>query len=325
MKRRRVLATTLVTTIGLLGVVGYRIATTRGNKIETIGARELPPTSPPAVPDRDFLSVFVTGDTGTATPQRRRVVEQMAERARDVRLDMVILLGDNFYDSGVTSVDDQRWQTDFELPFEGTIFQVPFFPCLGNHDHRGNVQAQIDYSIGHPRWRMPAPYYTLIRPITDDISAEFFVLDSTPIAEESPSQTEQVKWLDKHLARSTARWKIVAGHHPIVSGGEHGGSVEAHRLLAPLFEKYGVDLYMSGHDHDLQLHDSAKGWLQLVSGAGAQLRTVHWLESTLFAEATPGFAWLLLTPDEMAIEIIGADGHEYTHRIVKESLYVSRL
>ena len=46
--------------------------------------------------------------------------------------DLVLLLGDNFYPSGVLSVDDLQFKTKFEEVY-GNI-KIPFFVVLGNHD-----------------------------------------------------------------------------------------------------------------------------------------------------------------------------------------------
>jgi tartrate-resistant acid phosphatase type 5 len=40
---------------------------------------------------------------------------------------------DNFYDEGVDSLDDEQFQTKFELPYADIDF--PFWVVLGNHDY----------------------------------------------------------------------------------------------------------------------------------------------------------------------------------------------
>ena len=42
--------------------------------------------------------------------------------------------------------------------------------------------------------------------------------------------------------------------HAVLSGGEHGNTVELQESLLPLMEKYGVDAYLCGHDHTLQVN-----------------------------------------------------------------------
>ncbi len=294
--------------------------------IGNIGAGALP-SSPPMVlsGDPQFISFFALGDTGKSTSRRRRVVRGMVDQASRTRLDFVMLLGDNFYESGVRSVNDRLWQREFERPFGEPELRVPFYAALGNHDHKGSIQAQIDYSRLNPRWRMPHSYHSFVKPLAEGCFAEFFVLDTLPIHTDPGSQEAQIQWLRESLVESQANWKIVAGHHPILSGGAHGGSESVSAALRPIFREYKVDLYMSGHDHDLQLHASEDGWLQLVSGAGCKVRRVDWVDSTLYAAAVAGFTWVVLTPEEMSIQIVTVMGQRYKHRVVKEEVNVASI
>ena len=57
-----------------------------------------------------------------------------------------LALGDNFYHSGITTdVHDHRFQSTFENVYEGSNLQgEDFFRVIaGNHDHYGNVTAQL--------------------------------------------------------------------------------------------------------------------------------------------------------------------------------------
>jgi hypothetical protein len=51
-----------------------------------------------------------------------------------------------------------------------------------------------------------------------------------------------VKELESRLARSEAAWKLVIGHHPIVSTGHHGDQDELVSAVDPLLRKYGVQV-----------------------------------------------------------------------------------
>ena len=39
---------------------------------------------------------------------------------------------------------------------------------------------------------------------------------------------------------------------PYSSGGEHGSALEVRAAFGPLFERYGVDLAIAGHEHDYE-------------------------------------------------------------------------
>lgn len=48
---------------------------------------------------------------------------------------------------------------------------------------------------------------------------------------------------------------IVAGHHPVFSAGVHGNTEYLESNLKPLLEENNVTVYLSGHDHNLQVND----------------------------------------------------------------------
>lgn len=48
--------------------------------------------------------------------------------------------------------------------------------------------------------------------------------------------------LEGKLARSTAAWKLVIGHHPIFSSGQHGSTTDLVHTLDPVLRKYGVQV-----------------------------------------------------------------------------------
>jgi len=55
-------------------------------------------------------------------------------------------------------------------------------------------------------------------------------------------------WLEKDLAGSTAPWKIAVYHEPTFNLGGHR-SAAGRTTFLPLFEKYGVDVVLTGHSH----------------------------------------------------------------------------
>ena len=69
------------------------------------------------------------------------------------------------------------------------------------------------------------------------------VINSTDLLEE---QTEYIK--DK-LSSSNAKWKIVTCHHSVFSPAKGRDFEYARKYWKPLFDKYGVDLVLNGHDH----------------------------------------------------------------------------
>jgi 3',5'-cyclic AMP phosphodiesterase CpdA len=48
-------------------------------------------------------------------------------------------------------------------------------------------------------------------------------------------------------------------HHPPWSSGEHGSQLAVRREFGPLFERYGVDLVLTGHDHNYERSKPMRG------------------------------------------------------------------
>ena len=63
----------------------------------------------------------------------------------------------------------------------------------------------------------------------------------------------QLGWLEAELGRPrSTRYLVVMGHHPVYSDGPHGDHPVLAREWDPLFRKHKVDIYLAGHDHDIQ-------------------------------------------------------------------------
>jgi tartrate-resistant acid phosphatase type 5 len=283
---------------------------------------------PPRQAGQKYLQFIAVGDVGTGADGQRDVAESMAAKAAQEPISFVLMLGDNFYESGVTSVTDPQWTNAFVDMYHQPSLQVGFYAVLGNHDYRSNPQAQIDYTRLSQRWRMLDRYYTVVRSLGDSASVQFFFLDTNPLAYLSLSQAKalsdtgiemrQIRWFDRQLNESTAQWKIVLGHHTIYSGGEHGDNESMRYLLEPLLTKYKVDFYLAGHDHDLELLKSMNGVHYVVSGAGGKHRDVRWRENTLFAATNLGFTFFRISPNEAVIEFLSRNGSlEYARAYLK--------
>ena len=102
------------------------------------------------------------------------------------------------------------------------------------------------------------------------------------------STWEQMRWLRDQLKQESAACKVVfmAGHHPVVGSGQHAHSARQQDLRVRLsfpkvFEWAGVDQYLNGHDHIVdivELDGAASGasgtaTLYVTTGAGSNIRT----------------------------------------------------
>ena len=63
---------------------------------------------------------------------------------------------------------------------------------------------------------------------------------------------KHIKWLEITLSQSKDEIKIVSGHYPMFSNGNYRKNKKLIKILCPLFKKYNVKIYFSGHDHTFQ-------------------------------------------------------------------------
>jgi acid phosphatase len=254
------------------------------------------------------VAFMAIGDWGRqGEPHQRAVAEEMGRLADQIGSRFTLALGDNFYDSGVQSVDDPLWRESFEDVYTSPALQHRWYALLGNHDYKGDPQAQIDYSQKSRRWTMPARYYVIHGASIGAPNADLFMLDTAPLLpgyRKEPAGTAvhhvhdqdpqtQYAWLDKALAQSQAEWKIVFGHHPIFSGGKHGDSDDLIVNLLPILKRHGVQAYVCGHDHDMQ-HIHKAGMHFIATGCGSTVRPVGSVEGTRFALSRSGLSlWRL--------------------------------
>jgi tartrate-resistant acid phosphatase type 5 len=256
------------------------------------------------------LSFFVIGDWGDPKAQQKEVARAMVVTAAQTPPRLIISVGDNFYPRGVTSAKDELWKVAFQEVYDQPSLDLPWYAVLGNHDRKGNVEAQSEFGKIDPRWHMPSRYYSHIESLAEGGDVEFFFLDTTlVVGGEVSAETDQIQfdWLDSMLTQSRAQWRIVVGHHPVFSGGHHGGTPALVDRLKPLLDRHKVQVYLSGHDHDMQ-HILVDGVHYLVSGSGSKTRSTGKIDSTLFAASELGFLNGTLISGRLEVRFIGIDG-----------------
>ncbi len=276
----------------------------------------------PAAADTQALNCVLIGDWGrNGHDDQRAVAMQMGKSAAAIGSQFTVSVGDNFYEDGVTSVADPQWESSFEQIYTAQSLQSPWKVILGNHDYRGNVQAQLDYSAKSHRWQLPARYYVEAQTLPDGARADFFYLDTSPVIKkylgsavkiEGQDSQAQLDWLDKSLEASTAQWKIVIGHHPIYtalddSDGEDHDQPDLVARLNPILVKHAVPIYICGHDHLLQ-SVALNGITYVVTGAGSQTYTPRPAIRGGFASGAHGFMTLHITSNKLNYSLVDMTG-----------------
>ncbi|HEY4785323.1 MAG TPA: tartrate-resistant acid phosphatase type 5 family protein [Bacteroidales bacterium] len=268
------------------------------------------------------LTFFIISDWGwNGWKFQKEVADEMATLADSLDPKFIVSCGDNFQIQGVASAQDPLWLTSFENIYSKPSLQVDWYPVLGNHDYRGNTQAEIDYSKISRRWRLESHYYTFARKINDSISARLIFLDTPPLVDEyyekpgypdifKQDSARQMKWLKDVLANSKEQWKLVFGHHPVYSASQkHGNTPELIRKLKPLFDQYHVQFYICGHDHDMQhLREKDAKVDYIVTGTGGEPRPTASSDISKFSKSVPGFSLISLYADSVRFYFIDSKG-----------------
>ncbi|XP_027121645.1 purple acid phosphatase 17 [Coffea arabica] len=232
------------------------------------------------------LSFLVVGDWGRQGDYNQSAVaRQMGIVGEKLDVDFLVSTGDNFYDDGLTGEHDPAFVDSFVNIYKARSLQKQWYSVLGNHDYRGDVEAQLSPSLR----KIDSRWICLRSFIVNAEIAELFFVDTTPFVKEyffepknheydwrgvTPPKTytrNVLKDLQSALRESTAKWKIVVGHHAIRSVGHHGDTKELVERLLPILRANNVDFYVNGHDHCLEHISDDKSPIQfLTSGAGSK-------------------------------------------------------
>jgi diadenosine tetraphosphatase ApaH/serine/threonine PP2A family protein phosphatase len=286
---------------------------------------------PATLPDPKSNHILMLGDWGTVTEpgQQIAVANAMKRWTSDnsIRPDALLMLGDNFYGEMPDGVNSPRWIKQFEQMYPSTLFPGPAYAVLGNHDYetfRGDkVEAQLAYTTQSTRWRMPQRWYSVKLPKENPLLTLICLDSNIPGSKghdlwpwsfvlTKQQHDEQQQWLEAELAKPrTTSFLAVAAHHPLYSNGEHRDNPKLIAQWDSLLRRHNVDLYLCGHDHDLQ-HLEFKGHptsFVISGGGGAEL--VGWTRSP--RERGPwglralGFTDLQISQDEVVVRHIGKD------------------
>jgi len=262
------------------------------------------------------VSVLLLGDFGKAGPELDKVSASAARVCADEGCDLAVVLGDNFYQDGVVSVEDPLWDSVFVQPWTAMADgRMRFWAAMGNHDWRANqagAQAQIAFTQNpkNPNglWQMPAMNYAI--PGLPDWLTLHMVDTMSEVA--MASRNDYLRELDL----PQEGWRIVAGHHLVRSSGPHGRlRVERHaERLGRTLDDLDVDVLLSGHDHHQELlFDGHR--VQVVQGNSAKARPTkpgrhQQHQRWVGPQEQTGFARMVATPDQLTFVFYDALGAE---------------
>ena len=137
------------------------------------------------------------------------------------------------------------------------LSKIPVMAVSGNHEARYDGHSGTDETFKHFNYKLPTQsstangiFYSFIYGNT-----KFIMINSEDLSGNA-LKAEQYTWLQNELANNTCKWTIVAMHNPIYSVGKWGSDPSKNYIclalrnqLQGLFNQYGVDLVLQGHDH----------------------------------------------------------------------------
>ena len=161
------------------------------------------------------MKICLVGDTGSGEKEQYLVADAISNYHNTHGLEAVLILGDNIYEDGVSSLEDEQFYTKFEKPYEH--IDLPFYLLLGNHDYQilkvqkafhDHAIHQINYHNVSHKWNMPKRYYSVKLG-----NCEFFMLD-TNLENMTPSEISmQAKTMNHKIKKSKKLHKFLCGHH----------------------------------------------------------------------------------------------------------------
>lgn len=323
--------------------------------------------------DSVVAELILIGDAGVPAPDGEPVLRALKrEIEKDVENTTVVFLGDNLYPQGLVadSAEAERREGERILdaqmePLLETRARGIFVP--GNHDWAAGgvegwnaVRRQVEYINRRgrdgqvrmlPEGGCPGPevvdFGEVLRLIV--IDTEWWL---HPQPKPGPSnsscrpstQAGVIDSLRATLASAGTRRAVIAAHHPMVTGGQHGGyfdwpsylfpvhpwarqagvfarqdvtGVEYRRLIQAMGQALGGNppmLYAAGHEHNLQVLRRGPGRFHVVSGGGVYGHTmpVRAITGARYVSRSSGFMRLTALRDgrvRLAVILVDAQGN----------------
>lgn len=241
--------------------------------------------------DKDVFNLLFVGCWGVYcrddieqddSEYRQKIVsEAMAEYSKKKQIDVVILAGDNVYQSNDESFNkkdpkplkyDINKQLDHGFLYCMRDIQTNrFLIGVGNHDLEtcAIIEKQIKYTQN--KWTLPALSYSVLYKMRNFYINMIFIdtniykkkwCRTDPTEEQPPypiqAQFEQAKWLKKQVEKGNTKnaWNIVIGHDPFYTRSHkentliRSGSQEFLELIKE--NAHSIHLYMCADEHNQQ-------------------------------------------------------------------------
>ena len=269
----------------------------------------------PVVGSNVPFTFIAMGDFGNGSPGQR----QLSDQLRRDSFQFILTVGDNSQGDGTYLQYDE---TVFQI-YQDIFGKVGLFTAMGNHDYPTDNGAPYLSLFDPPqnalRDQDMGRYYSF-----DYGNAHFVVVDSNlPLdVDDVIADDDMFDWLRHDLSQTAQPWKIVSCHHPPYNTGDHGSDKRVRAKLIPIFEEFGIDLVLSGHQHNYQRSKPLRGGqvttleqggiVYIISGAGAAAKhavgDVDWLAASVGSVTHGLYNRITVSGDHLRIEAIDHEG-----------------
>jgi acid phosphatase type 7 len=275
--------------------IGYRVRSTRGTTPDY--------TFRAGTPEGSRFRFAAFGDTRDGHGVHRAVIEAVQKE----QVDFFIHTGDMVEQGG----RDDQWTQFFQIE-RPLLVDTPIVPAVGNHDMSGRDYFR-KYFL-HALWAEDRHYYAFdwghLRVVTVDSGIE------------CRDGCAQYKFAERALAEGARRGQlmVLALHHPPYSSGKHGSSPEVQRPITELARRHGVELVITGHDHNYERSRPIGGTVYVVSGsAGAPVRPVRPRWFTAEARTEPHYVLVDVEPDRLILRGVNLRGETFDTFVIDDN------
>lgn len=188
--------------------------------------------------DATSLSFFAIGDSRTYPLTLNNLAGDMLKQiAREPSLHTMLLHTGDYVSDGRR---EDMWDGEMfrpDLPaLRSFMADLPWQGAIGNHEFTGEL------FLKYFPYKYEQPFYW---------SFDYGPLHCAMVdqyQDYSPG-SPQLLWLEKDLAATKKKWKILIIHYAGWTTGPYKGDEVGRRFLHPLCRRYGVQMVLAGHNH----------------------------------------------------------------------------
>jgi 3',5'-cyclic AMP phosphodiesterase CpdA len=201
-----------------------------------------------------------------------------------------------------------EWQRFFTI--EGRVVaELPLMAIMGNHDRssRGYFRQFFLADLVSGGQRYFSRDWGNLRVVAFDDQVEY------------REGSEQYRFVNEKLAEGASKgmYLVLATHEPPFSSGKHGSNLKMRRVMRPLTVRHGVELVVSGHEHNYERTKSIDGVTYVITGsAGAPIRPVDPQNFSAATRLEPHYVLFDVEERGLTLRAVNLAGHTFDSHVI---------